>query len=386
MYSALHRRKNEGRRMQRRRQEGELSRPLLVRPHLGPRLFVDGSDDDEELGPRRSSGDEVLLITPRKSSNATGKRRVAPRRNRNFRRMRMASSSDEMEQRVSVFCVGEEVKLQQLLKRCQQGLMKRPQVDGGEWTDKLWENAVHSSQESGRHIFFFAFGCVVLWGFQKAEEKQLVAGLLLDPAVFEVTSAEERIEAHDSMTYIVDRNTPSYCKNDVVSLSTDDPLEKISLSYALAQSAKLFIWEARVDVTIEEVKHIPERLAATGKTDLTEKEISQKIGKVFIERTQVNLHSEILDTPDFLWNDDAFEPGYLHLRKHLDLPERVQLLNDRLDILKELLDVLNTQLSNHHSSRLEIIVIWLIVAEIFVSLFTFLMDRFLPPRGRGGEM
>jgi uncharacterized Rmd1/YagE family protein len=48
----------------------------------------------------------------------------------------------------------------------------------------------------------------------------------------------------------------------------------------------------------------------------------------------------------------------------LDVPERVELLNKRLSILKELLEVLNTQLSNQHSTKLEIIVIWLIVAEI----------------------
>lgn len=230
-----------------------------------------------------------------------------------------------------------------------------------------------------RHVFVFGFGCVVFWGLAKNEERDVVRAILDEPAiVLGVTSAAERVEAHDTMTYKVDPETREMCRNDVVRLSTDDPLEKFSLSFALAQSAKLFVWEARVDVTINEVKHIPERLANTGKTELTEKQISKMIGKVFIERTQVNLHSEILDTPDFLWEEDAFEPGYIDLRDHLDVPERVELLNNRLDILNELLDVLNTQLANHHSSRLEIIVIWLIIAEILVTLFTFIMDRLLP--------
>jgi len=239
----------------------------------------------------------------------------------------------------------------------------------------------HQHQRS-KHLFAFPFGCVVMWGFDKGEERAIVSGLLADTiaVVSGATSAAERVEAQDTMTFTVDYDGKINFKNDVVRLSSDDPLEKFSLAYAMAQSAKLFIWEARVDVTIQEVKHIPERLAATGRTDLTEKQISQMIGKVFIERTQVNLHSDILDSPDFLWEDDAHEPAYAALKDHLDVPERVTLLNDRLDILKELLEVLNTQLSNHHSSRLEIIVIWLIITEIAVSLLIFLFDRIFPPQ------
>jgi uncharacterized Rmd1/YagE family protein len=104
------------------------------------------------------------------------------------------------------------------------------------------------------------------------------------------------------------------------------------------------------------------------------------IGKIFTESTQVNLHSEILDSPNWLWEDDQHEPAYIALRDHLDVPDRVELLNKRLDILKELLEVLNTQLANSHSSRLEIIVIWLIIAEIVVTLLVFVLEHVLPKK------
>ncbi|KAJ1448291.1 hypothetical protein M885DRAFT_450396 [Pelagophyceae sp. CCMP2097] len=167
-------------------------------------------------------------------------------------------------------------------------------------------------------------------------------------------------------------------KNDLVRLATDDALELISLSYAIAQSAKLFVWEARVDATIRDVKNIPERLADHGVTDLTEQQISKMIGKVFIERTQVNLHTDILDSPEFLWEDDLYEPAYVALREYLDVPERVEVLNQRLDVLKELLEVLTTQLANSHASKLEWIVVYLIIAEIIVTLVVFALDRLLP--------
>ena len=240
---------------------------------------------------------------------------------------------------------------------------------------------------SERHVFVFGFGCVVTWGFDRAVERELVSGLLGDPAVRAgATSAAERVEAHDTLTYVAEapgvrgKRRGASCANDVIRLDGGDPLEKFTLAYALAQSAKLFVWEARVDVTIEDVRPIPERLAATGRTNLSETQISRMIGKIFTESTQVNLHSEILDSPNWLWEDDQHEPAYIALRDHLDVPDRVELLNKRLDILKELLEVLNTQLANSHSSRLEIIVIWLIIAEIVVTLLVFVLEHVLPKK------
>jgi len=236
-----------------------------------------------------------------------------------------------------------------------------------------------------RHAFVFNYGCIVLWGFSSAEERAVVSALLGDSAcVPGKTTAAERVEAHDTMLFARhDRHAPPLSladsvKNDLVRLATDDALELISLSYAIAQSAKLFVWEARVDATIRDVKNIPERLADHGVTDLTEQQISKMIGKVFIERTQVNLHTDILDSPEFLWEDDLYEPAYVALREYLDVPERVEVLNQRLDVLKELLEVLTTQLANSHASKLEWIVVYLIIAEIIVTLVVFALDRLLP--------
>lgn len=56
------------------------------------------------------------------------------------------------------------------------------------------------------------------------------------------------------------------------------------------------------------------------------------------------------------------------LRLYLEMSGRVEVLNKRLDMLKELLDVLQQQQENAHASKLEWIVIWLIVIEVIVEL------------------
>ncbi|CAN0052855.1 unnamed protein product [Phaeothamnion confervicola] len=94
------------------------------------------------------------------------------------------------------------------------------------------------------------------------------------------------------------------------------------------------------------------------------------VGKVLVERNEVNLHSDILDTPEFFWEADRWEPHYQRLCKYLDIPVRVEVLNQRLDILRELLDVLNNQASGRpKEGRLEWIIIYLIIVEVVIELF-----------------
>lgn len=58
-----------------------------------------------------------------------------------------------------------------------------------------------------------------------------------------------------------------------ITLDTRDPTEKLAYSCALAQSAKLFVFEERLNGTIESTAKYPEMLALTGKIPLREVQI-----------------------------------------------------------------------------------------------------------------
>jgi uncharacterized Rmd1/YagE family protein len=167
--------------------------------------------------------------------------------------------------------------------------------------------------------------------------------------------------------------------NDKIILSSfDNPLEKISVSYALAQSTMLSIYEDEVDHTIEETKRIPTELANRGEISLSKKEICKNIGSIFVKRSSINLHSDMLDTPLIIWEYQDWQPVYTKMRTYLDVDKRLDILNKRLDILKELYDMLNNEIKNQNEYRLEWIIIWLIVVEILIEVVwkMFLRDIF----------
>ena len=113
--------------------------------------------------------------------------------------------------------------------------------------------------------------------------------------------------------------------------------QRLSVSFAIAQSTVLAIFEARVEIKVEEYKYIPESLAATGKVHLSERQLGMMIGEVFVIRHDVNLHTEILDTPDFFWKEEKYEQDYKLVMRYLEMSERTEVLNKRLDMLRELL-------------------------------------------------
>lgn len=67
--------------------------------------------------------------------------------------------------------------------------------------------------------------------------------------------------------------------------------------------------------------------------------------------------------------DDRFQPEYERTTKYLDVDSRINILNNRLEVLKNLNQILMDAAHNAHASILEWIIIVLIVAEIAIDLF-----------------
>ena len=101
----------------------------------------------------------------------------------------------------------------------------------------------------------------------------------------------------------------------------------------------------------------------------TRKEIAQLIGLVFIQKSNVNLLSTVLDTPEYFWSSpDNQQALYKRATEYLELEQRVSVLNNRFEVMTELLNIVREHENNLHTARLEWIVIWLVVVEVVIGL------------------
>jgi len=218
---------------------------------------------------------------------------------------------------------------------------------------------LNSEKESG-DVFFFAYGALVCWSMKKEIEEQLLVEIL----PFEDQHREE-VE-FDEFTFIYG-DTAKIADDEIV-LPSQDVLAKIATSQGIAQSVKLGTFEIAIQKSFNQSKNIPENLAKEGRISLSRQEIRKKMGELFIERNSINLHVDVLDTPEFFWDYPELEPLYLNIANYLDIETRVEVLNHRLDVVHELFQMLNSELNHQHSSRLEWIIILLIVTEVLLSL------------------
>lgn len=216
-------------------------------------------------------------------------------------------------------------------------------------------------------IFFFNHGCFVCWGFKKkfedkilevAHEFSINRSLHVETDHFYYQYGQETtIDSHEKL------------RLDIITLGSEDSQIKLAISYGLAQSIKLEAFEDAIQLAIKTNGTLPEEIATRGSISLSRRAIFKRIGEIFIARSSINLNIEYLDVPEFFWRNPNLEPYYIMTKKYLDIPSRVMALNQKLDVLQELLDILNSQVQHRHSSLLESIIIILIIVEILVSLF-----------------
>lgn len=229
---------------------------------------------------------------------------------------------------------------------------------------QLFRDVIHIQIKEDSYIkgdiFYFPYGAIVCWGFTEEEEKDIL-------------NAIKEFEKEPNVKAEFDEFTFTYgeavkIEEDEITLHNKNALTKLAISHGLAQSVKLTIFEELIQKTIDNTKQLPIDLALKGKIKLSRREISRKMGEIFIERSFINLHSEILDTPEFFWDYPELEPFYRRAAHYLDVNKRVEALNKRLNVVHELIEILSSELNHQYSSRLEITIVLLILIDVTVAL------------------
>ncbi|CAD6444969.1 712b7608-c654-4e53-adc6-c2df83fb40b8 [Sclerotinia trifoliorum] len=220
-------------------------------------------------------------------------------------------------------------------------------------------------------VFLFGYGVVVIWGMSSLHEQKF----LKEIAKFESGKfAADDVEM-ESFNFYYTKEYQARIYNDFITLrEKGNYMTKLAISHGLAQSVKTSLFESLVDNTIDQNKDIPTQIALTGTIALPRKQINMQIGELFILRINIHLNGSILDTPELFWAEPQLEPIYQAVRSYLEMDQRVKLLNERLDVIADLLAVLKDQLSHRHGEKLEWVVIVLIAVEILVAVLNIIVD------------
>jgi len=152
-------------------------------------------------------------------------------------------------------------------------------------------NPADGTQPEAGDVFFFPFGALVCWGLKEEAERQILGTLKL----FELS----RLEVIEEDVFYYTYGELAKIEDDEIVLPDREVLTKLAFSHGLAQSVKLGVFEQTIQKTIHLTRELPELLATQGNIKLSRKDIRRMMGRLFIDRSSINLHQELLDTPEF---------------------------------------------------------------------------------------
>merc|ERR1711879_1021757 len=84
---------------------------------------------------------------------------------------------------------------------------------------------------------------------------------------------------------------------------------------------------------------------------------------------QVNLETDVLDSPELFWEYSDYDFLYDSCRQHLDVDHRVSIMNQRFEVLGDLFDFLEEEITEQKSTWLEWVVIFVVAFDVVVMAF-----------------
>lgn len=240
--------------------------------------------------------------------------------------------------------------------------------------DVIYAVANYQVSNETRQIYFFREGSVVFWNIPELECISVLDFLKR----YQIGSYNKNLvlEEKEMLTYSYSTVIKKSCLDGSNYIICTEPgqseldiqLDEFTLSNAMSLSVKLGIWEASLDQYIDSIEYVVEDLKCGKVLRISRKEVTCKTGELFALRHSINLSSDLLDVPDFYWENDRLETLYLQLCSYFSISRRTRVMNEKLNHCMELVELLTTHLSDRHHVRLEWMIIVLIMIEVVIEI------------------
>jgi uncharacterized Rmd1/YagE family protein len=212
--------------------------------------------------------------------------------------------------------------------------------------------------EKGEY-FVFSYGVVVVWQTDTAE-----------PDLSWLEPAFSRPEPEIEKDYFEYAGGDAFRIHfDRITMDSEEPLCRLAVSHALAQSSKLSVFERRAKNLIGDTQAIAADLARNGRIAMKRRTLSRWQGKAHLSKSDILLRFDLLDTPEFFWDYPEYQHYYQKTIGYLELEQRLHLIQHKLNTVNDVLGLVAEELRHQHSSALEWIIILLIAFEILVFIF-----------------
>jgi required for meiotic nuclear division protein 1 len=210
-----------------------------------------------------------------------------------------------------------------------------------------------------KYTYILSYGIVIFAG-QTDIEKSTFLTFISD-------YTEDKVEGKfdDHFVLKTDPNVSVLLNYDSITISeiTDDTIRIVMLN--IGQSVALDYYEKLTFDIFYDSQKITNDLEKTGNFKYSKKELLKFIGKTINIKNSIIDNLYIFDSPEEVWENEFLERIDKGLKKTFDLKMRYQDIDYKLKIVQDNLKLFTDLLQNRESTRLEWVIIILILIEVF---------------------
>lgn len=228
-----------------------------------------------------------------------------------------------------------------------------------------------SGEDRYGDIFYFDWGSVVFWGLDRSGEYHVLKEIA-EPCLVGPMYPLHRRE-RDKLLVIYSTSPNTVIQNDTLALHHRfwKNLEvKLAVSFVLAQSTKLSVTEEQLRRMGRSLSYVPAHLAQSGEVPLSDRGVMRAVGQLYKQMTSVTLLGATLDFPDALSSAPLnVRELYKALYDYMEVAGRIDTVNERFGVLREMLELCRTLGQQAKYAMLESIIMWLVGVCVLLAVF-----------------
>ncbi|GAA3569761.1 RMD1 family protein [Snuella lapsa] len=222
---------------------------------------------------------------------------------------------------------------------------------------------LYYSSAPNKFIYIFHYGMVSFFNLTKNEIDEALAYIKPFCANYISEQISEEVQVN------VVANTLKVEFDKIILPSISEEMIRLVMLNA-SQSVALNLYSEITEQLLTETNQHTLYLEKKGRLDISGYKLKRFIGKVLNIKNKISENLYIFDSPDIVWEDEQLNKLNSDLKATFDLKDRYKLIRDRVDIIKENLELFKDIMDHKESSRLEWIIIILIVIEVIDVFIT----------------
>jgi uncharacterized Rmd1/YagE family protein len=144
----------------------------------------------------------------------------------------------------------------------------------------------------------------------------------------------------------------------------------------LAKSVSLARDEGKLGGVFDIIEPFAAQLARRGRAPWNRRSMLKLIGQALLAQHRISGRIAVEEKPDVLWDHPSLERLYARLENEYELKERAKTVTQKLNVIVETGQVLTDIFDVDRATRLEAVIVLLILAETLITLLQIFLGHF----------